>query len=269
MLECIAIPALSDNYIWLVVNPNNRYAVIIDPGEAAPVLNVLKKESIQPCAILITHHHRDHVLGIAEIQQVYPIPVYTAHNSPLTTSYQYRVRQGEHLRFPEYSDTFHVLETPGHTHDHLAFYTDECLFPGDTLFLGGCGRIFEGTPQQMLHSLDQLANLNENLMIYCAHEYTLANLIFAQSIEPNNSLLNQRITAIKKKRSANQITVPESLRIEKQTNPFLRVHDIAFRQQCAIQWQREFADSIDLFTTIRSAKDNFQFSEAVYLKTGS
>ena len=263
MLKIQPISAFSDNYIWLI--GNSEKALVVDPGDSKPVLDTLRHYNVQLCSILVTHHHADHVGGIPGLLEHYDVPVYGPAASKLPFIDHY-LTEGDQITINELQHCFNVLAIPGHTMDHIAYFDTDYLFCGDTLFLGGCGRLFEGTPKQMLQSLDKLSQLNDNIKVYCAHEYTLQNLMFAQSIEPDNNTLQSRIEQIVAMRLSNRPTIPATLAVEKQTNPFLRVHDVTFKQYCEAKWQCQFADSIELFAHLRRAKDNFRFSEAAYLQ---
>src|SRR3954468_1521332 len=185
----VPISAFKDNYVWTL--RNERYAAVVDPGEARPVLDYLAREKLQLAAILATHHHPDHVGGIAEILARHKAPVYGPRNEPIETLTQ-PVSEGDEVAVPELGVRFSVLDIPGHTRAHIAYYGAGALFCGDTLFACGCGRLFEGTAQQMYASLQKLAALPDDTKVYCGHEYTLANIGFAKSVEPRNAALAAR-----------------------------------------------------------------------------
>ena len=221
MFEVIRIPAFKDNYIWLL--RKGRSAVVVDPGDALPVLEVLKREALQLEAILITHHHADHQGGVARLLSEYPVEVF----GPAAESITGLTRPlygGDSIRFEAIGAEFQVLAVPGHTLGHLAYYGNGCLFCGDTLFGAGCGRLFEGTPAQMSKSLASLAALPNETAVYCAHEYTQVNLRFAQTVEPGNPELQHRVEDVATARAEGRATIPSSIALEKATNPFLRCH---------------------------------------------
>lgn len=255
------IPAFNDNYIWLLQQDQNPNICIVDPGDAAPVLALLKKEGLTLANIIITHHHADHIGGVKELLAVFPrAQVYGPHSAKIDCI-SHRVKQGDH--FQVLGLEFAVLEVPGHTLDHIAYYfngdaeTDPVLFCGDTLFAGGCGRIFEGTPPMMLTSLEKLSSLPGNTRVYCAHEYTLANLRFALAAEPNNQDLQERMATTEEMRAAGIPTVPSTIALENRTNPFLRCHKEAVAQTVCAHSGVEVQDVTATFAQLRAWKDNF------------
>ena len=219
MFEIQRIPAFKDNYIWLL--RKGALAVAVDPGEAAPVLEALARERLTLAAILITHHHRDHQGGIADLLAHYPARVYGPARESITALSD-PLEGEETIRLAELDEAFQVMAIPGHTLGHLAYFAANCLFCGDTLFAGGCGRVFEGTPAQMHDSLSRLAALPDQTRVYCGHEYTEANLRFALAVEPGNRLLQDRVDEVAVARAKGLATVPSTLALEKATNPFLR-----------------------------------------------
>ncbi len=258
MFEIIRIPAFKDNYIWLL--RNDAAAAVVDPGDAQPVREILASEKLSLAAILITHHHHDHQGGVADL---------LAHASPSRarvrvygpvlesiTAVTDPLHGGETIRLPEMACEFRVLATPGHTLGHLSFFGDAALFCGDTLFAGGCGRLFEGTPAQMHDSLMRLAALPDETRVYCAHEYTEANLRFALAVEPDNRRLRDRVDEVAVARAKGQATVPSTLALEKATNPFLRC---AFPAVIAAARQHGARSDrpVDVFAALREWKNNF------------
>ena len=219
MINIFPVRAFKDNYIWIV--HNQQVALIIDPGDAAPVLAWVNQQKLQPLAILCTHHHRDHTGGISSLAQEFSVPVYGPANEEIPKM-THPLTEDDTLNFPELSLVFDVLAIPGHTAGHIAYHGQNYLFCGDTLFSGGCGRIFEGNAQQMFASLQKLASLPDETLVYCAHEYTLANIQFARTLDPDNADLIQLKNTAKEKLVQNMPTLPTSLALEKAVNPFLR-----------------------------------------------
>jgi len=219
MTSVIPIPALEDNYIWLIRNKD--CAAVIDPGEATPVLAYLDQHQLHLTAILITHHHGDHVGGNSELARHEPVPIYGPRHEGIA-SITHPVGEGDTVRLAELDMEFAVLEIPGHTAGHLAYYGANRLFCGDTLFGCGCGKLFEGTPSQMHASLQRLAHLPDDTAVYCAHEYTLTNIQFAQEVEPANPALASREQQDRQSRQRGLPTLPSTIGLERATNPFLR-----------------------------------------------
>jgi len=219
MIKITAIPALRDNYIWAIHDQTS--AIVVDPGEAGPVLAFLAEHKLQLGGILCTHRHADHTGGIAELRGVYNVPVHGRrhHANPYIT---HDLREGDTLRLASPEVDFSIFEVPGHLDDHLAYVTGNALFCGDVLFGAGCGRNFEGTLAQLHQSVEKLAALPDATRVYCAHEYTEANLGFALACEPGNPKIQQRVLDTRQLRAAGQPSVPSSIALEKATNPFLR-----------------------------------------------
>lgn len=217
MIQIAAIPVLQDNYVWAIHDAHA--AVIVDPGEALPILAWLRDRHLRMAAILVTHHHADHIGGIDALLAHQAVPVFGRTRRGGATR---PVEDGEVLRFSEPALSLRVLETPGHTRDHVCYYGHDHLFCGDTLFSSGCGRLFEGTPAQMYASLSRLAELPDDTGVCCAHEYTLANLAFALQADPDNAALRARHEQAVALRERGRPTVPVSLACERATNPFLR-----------------------------------------------
>lgn len=261
MLKIEPIPAFNDNYIWCLFDDSSKQALVVDPGEAAPVLARLADKELQLAAILITHHHFDHVGGLDDLLQRFPNAVIYGPQNPSIPQITQRLQEGN--QFSLLGFDFSVLEVPGHTLDHIAFYAENVttvgpiLFCGDTLFAGGCGRLFEGSPAMMLNSLDKLCQLPAETRVYCAHEYTLSNLAFAKAVEPDNSELEARLQQDKNKREQNLPTVPSTLATELQTNPFLRARTTSVKASAAAFNQLDCQDAEQVFAAIRSWKDNF------------
>ncbi len=253
MFDITAIPALRDNYIWAI--HNGRYAAVIDPGEAAPVLAFLDAQGLRLSAILCTHRHADHTGGIAKLREVYNVPVY-GRRHPGNPHITHDLCEGGRLELDPPGIAFDILEIPGHLDDHLAYLAPGILFCGDTLFGAGCGRNFEGTPAQLLHSLQRLATLPDTTRAYCAHEYTEANLRFALACEPHNPDILRRIEQVAQQRAANLPTVPSSIALEKATNPFLRCTQTELIRTLQ---RRGLADTGELgvFTALRAWRNQF------------
>lgn len=255
-IKVIPIPALKDNYIWALLDQHANHALIVDPGEAEPVLAWLKQQRAGLAGILITHHHWDHTAGAAALKQAYRAPVLgpeADHISELTAY----VHEKDQARVNGFPLAFQIMDIPGHTLGHIAYYTENMLFCGDTLFAAGCGRIFEGTPAQMYASLQKIAALPETTMIYCAHEYTLNNLRFAEQVEPGNPKIAQRLKEVSALRNNHQPTLPSLLRDEKATNPFLRCDSEEVRETVSRHTGKLLKNNIEIFAALRAWKDNF------------
>lgn len=253
MSDITAIPALHDNYIWMI--HNDELAIVVDPGEAAPVQAFMNMHDLRLAAILCTHRHADHIGGIAELRKVYNVPVY-GRCHPGNPHISNDLREGDRIGFDAFGIVFDVLEIPGHLDDHLAFIAPGILFCGDVLFGAGCGRNFEGTLAQLFHSLQRLAALPDATLIYCAHEYTSANLRFALACEPHNPDILQRIEQVAQQRATNLPTVPSSIALEKDTNPFLRCTQPEILRTLH---QRGLTDTSELgvFIALREWKNHF------------
>jgi hydroxyacylglutathione hydrolase len=224
-LTVTAVPAFADNYIWLVSTGESRCAVI-DPGDAAPVLEALQRQDLELDAILLTHHHADHVGGVPRLVEATGAAVFGPADRRIP-NVDHAVGEGDTVELAALGLVFAVLEVPGHTSSHIAFHGHGALFCGDTLFSVGCGRLFEGTPEQMQASLDKLAALPEATRVFCAHEYTLSNCDFALAVEPGNADLARRASQVEALRATGHITLPSTLGEEKRVNPFLRTRAAA------------------------------------------
>lgn len=255
MIDVVPLPAFKDNYIWAWLAPEG--AVVVDPGDAEPVRAWLGSHGARLQTILVTHWHPDHTGGIDTLVSESGAQVYgPAAEAARIPGPMYELRDGDTVETGGLS--FRVIEVPGHTSGHIAFYADTApplLFCGDTLFHTGCGRLFEGTPQQMHTSLSRLMALPDDTLVYCTHEYTLANLAFARQVEPTNPLLAEVEQDAKTARSAGRPTLPTTIGAQRRFNPFLRSDDRALRAAIAAQSGSEPQDAIDTFAQLRALKD--------------
>ncbi|MDI9239341.1 hydroxyacylglutathione hydrolase [Lysobacter sp. LF1] len=248
------LPALSDNYIWTCAEDDGSRALIVDPSEPAPVF-AAAAAGLQPVAVLLTHHHPDHIGGVPALLERWPhLTVFAPDDERIPASYR-RVREGDEVDAAGWR--FRVLEVPGHTLTHVAYVGETLLFCGDTLFSLGCGRLFEGTPAQMHASLSRLAALPPDTRVCCGHEYTLANGAFARVVEPGNPALKRRIEEAQAMRETGRPTLPSTIAMELATNPFLRVDGTAVRAAVARHLAAEPADDVDTFAGLRRWKDGF------------
>lgn len=254
MLEIVPLPAFQDNYIWAL--RSGRHAAVVDPGEARPVREYLAREGLSLAAILATHHHPDHVGGIADLVGKSNLPVFGPRGEPIP-ALTHPVGQGDSAAIPEIGAAFSVLDIPGHTRAHVAYYGLGSLFCGDTLFACGCGRVFEGTAAQMLDSLSKLAALPDETKVYCGHEYTLANIRFARTVDPDNSVLAEREERARRQREAGLPTLPSTLGEERATNPFLRCAEPAVVDSANKYLGARVADPVRVFAAIREWKNKF------------
>lgn len=252
-MQIYLLPVLRDNYIFLLTDQSSGTAAVVDPAEAAPVLSKLQELRLDLVAIFNTHHHQDHVGGNRDLLKAYPhAQVYgSVQDLGRIPGQTVGLEAGKQVQFA--SQSAKVYFVPGHTRGHIAYYFQDSgdLFCGDTLFAGGCGRLFEGTPAQMVHSLDQLRHLPESTRVWCAHEYTLNNLRFALSIDGQNLDLRERLERTEQMRQRQEQTVPSTIAVERATNPFLRWDDTSLQKHAGSQ------NPIAVFTHIRAAKDHF------------
>ncbi len=257
MLKIIPVPALKDNYIWLLIHGPFSQAVVVDPGDAGPVMTYLEQQKLSLAAIWVTHKHGDHSAGIGELLKAYPGTAVYAHpieNLALTT---HGVAHNDVITIEKWPFTFKVIHIPGHTMGHVAFYGEGLLFSGDTLFAAGCGRIFEGTAQEMFHSLGKLSALPDQTLLYCGHEYTLANLRFALKVEPQNENIQRRLALTEAIRSKNCPSLPSTIQVEKQTNPFLRCSQKGVIESVQVYAKQKLTKEVDVFRELRAWKNNF------------
>ena len=260
-LEVLPVPAFVDNYLWLLVRGSE--AVVVDPGDAAPVQAALAARGLSLSAILITHHHPDHIGGLKTLLTAHDVPVYGPSKEQATIP-QLSVKLNENDQVQVLGRHFTVMEVPGHTKGHIAYYsaaTDDeppLLLCGDTLFSAGCGRLFEGTPEQMYESLSRLAALPGATQVYCTHEYTTSNLAFAHAVEPDNAALNEYIERVAGLRAANTPSLPSSIELELRVNPFLRTAQPAVQAAARTHAGRELDGEVQIFAALRAWKDIFR-----------
>jgi hydroxyacylglutathione hydrolase len=259
-MTLVPLPAFADNYIWMLQDGSN--AIVVDPGDAQPVFDALTRDKLQLAAILVTHHHPDHTGGVAALHAATGAPVFGPARERIPEPFT-PLSHGDSAEV--LGLRFRVIDVPGHTAGHIAYFLPAhqgqapLLFCGDTLFSGGCGRLFEGTPAQMLASLDALAALPGDSRVCCAHEYTLANLRFAQAVEPGNADLTQYTARCESLRAQGQPTLPSQLAIERRINPFLRS-----REATVLRAVREHAElsanagEADVFAALRQWKNDFR-----------
>jgi hydroxyacylglutathione hydrolase len=250
----LPIRAFNDNYIWLIIKPQMKTVTCIDPGDAAPVLMFLEAHQLKLTHILITHHHFDHTGGVATLKSSYPEALVIGPYDERITGISRQVKENDKVDIEQLPSSFDVIETPGHTSTHICFYHQEMalLFSGDTLFSAGCGRLFEGTPQEMLASLEKLSQLPDKTTVYCAHEYTHANLRFAATIEPRNKTIQAELHNTQHA----TLTLPSTMAKEKNINPFLRCGEISVIEK-AKEYEKTELSKIAVFRVIRELKDRF------------
>lgn len=251
------ILAFKDNYIWCLIDEETNHCIIIDPGESKSVLVFLKRLNLSLDAIFITHHHWDHTNGIKGILNTYTVPVY----GPATEKIMgvtHPVDEGDIIQLANWPMAFNILAIPGHTLGHVAYYGDGLLFCGDTLFSAGCGRLFEGTADQMLESLNKLRSLPDETKIYCGHEYTLNNLQFAQTVEPNNLHIKERLEKVRELRQKNLPSLPAVLANERLTNPFLRSDNPEIALKIEKHRGKRLNSRVEVFAYLRQWKNNFK-----------
>jgi hydroxyacylglutathione hydrolase len=254
MLSLVPLPAFKDNYLWTL--HDTHHALVVDPGDAAPVLAYLAAHQLTLVGILCTHHHHDHTGGIAELVAAYHCPVYAPRHEDIPCC-TVAVGENDHIEITELGIRFNVLDIPGHTRGHVAYQWAGGVFCGDTLFGCGCGRLFEGTAAQLLHSLHRLSQLPDDTPIYCTHEYTAANIRFALACDPHNTALQQRQRDTQRLRDAGLPTLPSSVALEKSTNPFLRCTEPDIITRILQQTPLTAQDELSVFTAMRHWKNTF------------
>lgn len=271
MITVTPVPAFSDNYLWLIEHGGR--AAVVDPGDGTAVLAALRARGLELAAILVTHHHPDHIGGIATLLAEYPVPVY----GPRAEADRIRaltvlLDDGDRVELPALGLGLDVLAVPGHTLGHIAYYAaleargaapaQRLLFCGDTLFVAGCGRLFEGTPAQMHASLSRLAALPPDTAVFCAHEYTLGNLDFATAVEPGNAALAAEVERVRALRAAGTPSVPSTIEREKQLNPFLRTTEPALVAAASQHHGAAVSNAVDVFAELRRWKDSHRAKTA-------
>jgi hydroxyacylglutathione hydrolase len=258
-LSVLTVPAFQDNYLWVIHDGAN--AAVVDPGDAEPVRAALAAHGLALTAILLTHHHADHIGGVSSLLAEWQVPVYGPRNDGIA-GITHALGQGERILVDGLGLELEVLDVPGHTRGHIAYVRRAAdanwLFCGDTLFAGGCGRLFEGTPVQMADSLAKLAALPDDTLVYCAHEYTVSNLRFAQTVEPGNQGIALRMVDAAQKRGTHLPTVPSTIGLEKGTNPFLRYTEPGVVQSLVETGRlSEGASPVQAFAALREWKNVF------------
>ena len=275
MISISPVPIFNDNYVWLIEHQNGN-ACVVDPGDAAPIKKVLEAKDLTLTSILVTHHHWDHTGGIEQLVAAYEnVAVYGPKSNRIPQITHTRQDKDKIDIFGDLSLLFNIIAVPGHTREHIAYFADAhnndkhthvdeqyklrrpILFCGDTLFAGGCGRLLGGTAEQLLSSLKTLSTLPANTQIYCTHEYTLANLAFAEAVEPSNLLLKARVDNESVKRDQGKTTLPSSIELELETNPFLRCAQMEVAATINQHWKQSWQSEQKLFTGLRLWKDNF------------
>jgi len=258
MLEASPVRAFSDNYLWLIRAPGDRNsAVVVDPGDARPVQAALDEQGLVLRGILVTHHHADHVGGVAELAARHGAPVYGPAQERMPCAHR-PLDEGDQVSLDGLGLEFRVMAVPGHTLGHIAYYGGGALFCGDALFSAGCGRLFEGTAAQLFDSLEHLAALPDETLVYCAHEYTLANLRFAAAVEPGNADVLESLETVRALRSRDAITLPSTIGRERRINPFLRCREPAVRAAAEARAGTPLPAPVDVFAAVRAWKDGFR-----------
>lgn len=257
MFSVTAIPAFQDNYIWLLKKPDSSDVFVVDPGDAGPVTRYLDDHNLNLAGILITHHHADHTGGVNQLKSRYNPIVYGPANSPFKGITQ-PLTDADHCEV--LGSRFAIKHVPAHTLDHISYFCADAqplLFCGDTLFLAGCGRLFEGSPAQMLAAMKYFDSLPAETLVYCTHEYSLSNLAFAAAVEPNNPQIQQCISDCQDKRSQQLPTLPSNIAQERDINPFMRTQSSSVRAAATDYAGQDLADEVAVLATIRAWKNNF------------
>ncbi|SEQ68324.1 hydroxyacylglutathione hydrolase [Amphritea atlantica] len=257
MFNVMPIPAFNDNYIWALTVPGSTEVAVVDPGDADVVEHYLNENNLLLTTILITHHHHDHTGGVAQLCQDNTVTVYGPANSPFD-GITHKLSDGDQISLME--QTLTIREVPGHTLDHISYYlpgSEPQLFCGDTLFLAGCGRLFEGSAEQMHRAMEYFRQLPDATQIYCTHEYSLANLAFAAAVEPANNRIKAAIEHCTQLRESDQPTLPTDIATEKQINPFLRYSEAPVRQSAELFAGGPLTSEVAIFAMIREWKNQF------------
>lgn len=254
MPEIIPLPAFDDNYLWLIRRGDR--AAVVDPGDAAPVMAYVASHDLSLDAILLTHHHGDHIGGVSALVERFQ-PAVIGPNDDRIGGRTRTVAEGDVVALEGLGLELQVIEVPGHTRSHVAYYGGNALFCGDTLFVAGCGRLFEGTPAQMAASLGKLAALPGSTRVYCAHEYTLSNIRFARAVEPDNAALADLERRAQATRARNEPTVPSTIDAERATNPFLRCDQPGVMRAAGARAGTAMTDPVAVLATIREWKNKF------------
>lgn len=256
MLKIWPVPVFSDNYVWILERDGSNRVVVVDPGDGAPVIEALSRCDLEIAAVLVTHHHRDHVGGLPDLIRRYHSPVYGSVSEPVA-GVDHPLAGGDRISLPDLALELEIVALPGHTAGHIGYLGAGCAFVGDTLFAGGCGRVFEGTMEQMHGSLSRLAGLPVATKVYCAHEYTLTNLRFARVVEPGNEALARRLDAVETALAAGEPTVPSTIGDELETNPFLRCGVGSVKGAAETHAGQTLEGPTEVFGVIRSWKDGW------------
>ena len=252
------VRAFSDNYVWLIDSPRARGRLVaVDPGDAAPVIADLQRSGASLAAILLTHHHPDHIGGVPELLRRWPVPVIGPDDNRIALRTR-TVRDGERCDLPDLGLSFEILQIPGHTVSHIAFWGHGALFCGDTLFSAGCGRMFEGTPLQMSASLTKLGSLPPETQVYCGHEYTAANLRFALAVDPANAAALEYQGHVDRLRAKDEPTLPSTLGLEIRVNPFLRCDNPIVMRAAEQRAGKSLEGTAQVFGVLRAWKDQFR-----------
>jgi len=255
MIHVSTVPAFDDNYLWMVQGSVSGNAAVVDPGDAKPILDWLQSNDQQLTSILVTHHHADHIGGVSKLKHAYPDAVIYAPDDRRIKQKDVVLKSEQRISLTDLGLEFDVLMVPGHTSHHIAYFGHGSLFCGDTLFASGCGRVFCGTMKDLNNSLQKLVKLPDETLVYCAHEYTLSNIAFAREVDPDNKALEQREIDDSEKRANNIPTVPTTIAMEKNTNPFVRVDDPSIRGAALEKAGKELTEQWRVFETLRLWKD--------------